>query len=265
MSIEAREGFHKKSELPFDFGKKLIAEREISGFSQAQAARHSELSQGYCSQLENNEISDPSYDTVISVSRALGLPLNFFNGSNDTRAFLKPQAARVAQLIAFSQDEKKKIQIKKAIKVLIPDVKAPHLSYVGLSEIPTRLSQALKDRRKNLDMSQGELAKKAKSSQGYLSQIENEKVHRSISLPTPSFSFLRRIAKALKVDNILYLVSLERKQYPQEVKHLDRFLRSDEYTPGQKKTMLSRLINVVSMIQPLVNELDATPERVRIS
>ena len=52
-------------------GKKIRALRDELGMSQAQLAAQAELSQGYLSQLENDEVQNPSAAVIFRLARAL--------------------------------------------------------------------------------------------------------------------------------------------------------------------------------------------------
>jgi transcriptional regulator with XRE-family HTH domain len=52
-------------------GKKIRALRDELGMSQAQLASQAELSQGYLSQLENDEVQNPSAAVIFRLARSL--------------------------------------------------------------------------------------------------------------------------------------------------------------------------------------------------
>ena len=52
-------------------GKKIRALREEMGMSQAELASCAELSQGYLSQLENDEVQNPSAAVILRLSKAV--------------------------------------------------------------------------------------------------------------------------------------------------------------------------------------------------
>jgi transcriptional regulator with XRE-family HTH domain len=52
-------------------GKKIRALRDELGMSQAQLATQAQLSQGYLSQLENDEVQNPSAAVIFRLARAL--------------------------------------------------------------------------------------------------------------------------------------------------------------------------------------------------
>jgi transcriptional regulator with XRE-family HTH domain len=52
-------------------GKKIRALRDELGMSQAQLAAQAELSQGYLSQLENDEVQNPSAAVIFRLARGL--------------------------------------------------------------------------------------------------------------------------------------------------------------------------------------------------
>ena len=54
-------------------GKKIRALREELGLSQAQLSAHGALSQGYLSQLENDEVSNPSAAIIFRLAQALNV------------------------------------------------------------------------------------------------------------------------------------------------------------------------------------------------
>ena len=52
-------------------GKKIRALRDEMGMSQAQLASHGGLSQGYLSQLENDEVQNPSAAVIFRLAQSL--------------------------------------------------------------------------------------------------------------------------------------------------------------------------------------------------
>ncbi|MGH2671060.1 MAG: helix-turn-helix domain-containing protein, partial [bacterium] len=52
-------------------GKKIRSLRDELSISQAQLASQAELSQGYLSQLENNEVQNPSAAVIFRLARSL--------------------------------------------------------------------------------------------------------------------------------------------------------------------------------------------------
>jgi transcriptional regulator with XRE-family HTH domain len=54
-------------------GKKIRSLREELGLSQAQLSAHGSLSQGYLSQLENDEVSNPSAAIIFRLAQALNV------------------------------------------------------------------------------------------------------------------------------------------------------------------------------------------------
>jgi len=57
--------------MPVSLGKKIRGLRDELGISQAQLASQAELSQGYLSQLENDEVQNPSAAVIFRLARAL--------------------------------------------------------------------------------------------------------------------------------------------------------------------------------------------------
>lgn len=54
-------------------GKKIRSLREELGLSQAQLSAHGSLSQGYLSQLENDEVNNPSAAIIFRLAQALNV------------------------------------------------------------------------------------------------------------------------------------------------------------------------------------------------
>ena len=75
-------------------GKKIRELREQLGMSQAQLSTHGGLSQGYLSQLENDEVQNPSAAVMFRLAQALHV---------DPRLLM--QAAGYDQLAAGSEEE----------------------------------------------------------------------------------------------------------------------------------------------------------------
>src|SRR3989442_14989066 len=57
--------------MPVSLGKKIRGLRDELGISQAQLASQAELSQGYLSQLEHDEVQNPSAAVIFRLARAL--------------------------------------------------------------------------------------------------------------------------------------------------------------------------------------------------
>ena len=54
-------------------GKKIRELRDELGMSQAQLSAHAELSQGYLSQLENDEVQNPSAAVIFRLAQSLNV------------------------------------------------------------------------------------------------------------------------------------------------------------------------------------------------
>jgi transcriptional regulator with XRE-family HTH domain len=76
------------------FGKKIRSLREEMGLSQAQLSAHGGLSQGYLSQLENDEVNNPSAAIIFRLAQALNV---------DPRVLM--QAAGYDDLVSGSSEE----------------------------------------------------------------------------------------------------------------------------------------------------------------
>src|SRR5207244_13450493 len=57
--------------MPVSLGKKIRGLRDELGISQAQLASQGRLSQGYLSQLENDEVQNPSAAVIFRLAQAL--------------------------------------------------------------------------------------------------------------------------------------------------------------------------------------------------
>ncbi len=60
-------------------GKKIRQLREELGMSQAQLSSQGGLSQGYLSQLENDEVQNPSAAVIFRLAQALNVDPRVFN------------------------------------------------------------------------------------------------------------------------------------------------------------------------------------------
>jgi transcriptional regulator with XRE-family HTH domain len=81
-------------------GKKIRSLREELGLSQAQLSAHGGLSQGYLSQLENDEVNNPSAAIIFRLAQALNV---------DPRVLM--QAAGYDDLVNGSSEEEYEVSV----------------------------------------------------------------------------------------------------------------------------------------------------------
>lgn len=259
MLIEARavsRGHEQPIAVPL-LGNRIKNLRKSQGKSQAQGASEAGYSQGYLSQLENDEVYNLGYQVAVAIAQAFGVGINFFEGKPDTQVFLMPQARRLHQILSSPQlDNERRKTIKHAVGKLIPETDVSRVGYVELVSRKKTVGDIVYDARTGA-MSQKELARRCNLSQGHLSQIEHGDVD------NPSLHTLRKISQGLNIDLYRFL-GIQRTVYPREIEKLDGFLRSDHFTAGQKVVILNRLIQIVAIIQPLVNRIDPVPQELQI-
>jgi len=262
MSIEAREVSTDHDQFTLvSLGDQIRNLRELQGMNQEQLANEMGISQEYLSQIETGDCQYSfGYKHAISIAQALGVGINFFEGKPDTQIFLKPQARRLHQILSSPQlDNERRKAIKRAVRNLIPETDISKIGHVELVSQEKTIGDIVCDARTRTGaMTQGELAWRSNLSQGYLSQLE------SGDIDNPSLHTLGKISQGLNID-VYRLLGIQQTVYPREIEKLDRFLRSDHFTAGQKAVILNRLIQIVSIIKPLINRIDPVSQLSRLS
>lgn len=62
------------------FTRRLLAAREMAGISQAELSRRCGLSKSHLSQMERGANENPSLDSLVRLSRGLGVPIDYLAG-----------------------------------------------------------------------------------------------------------------------------------------------------------------------------------------
>ncbi len=238
-----------KERFEHSFGQTIKTQREEFGISQAQLASQAGLSQGYLSQIENEEIQNPSAAVLLRIASSLSV---------DPKVIL--EAVRVDSSLG-SPDEMLSFRTDPELVVLIgeqtPEVQktlAYFLASLMGNSLPTsmetspstkpnadqpvkrqrkqKLGDKIRSLREEVNLSQGGLAQKTGISQGYLSQLENGDVK------NPSARILLRVAKALKVDSDELF---EAAGYPTARQQEKRYQTEEARIPPELVELLSEL------------------------
>ncbi|OGY26835.1 MAG: hypothetical protein A2Z11_01470 [Candidatus Woykebacteria bacterium RBG_16_43_9] len=199
---------------PSGLGATVRRLREEIG-SQAWLAAAAEISQGYLSQIENDEVQNPSAAVIHRLAAALGVDSRLLMKAGgyeevgeelvDESEFLillellrflakfspEYQTVLYAFLRGFTKTVEETLGEKEGCPLESRRIK---LVETQRSRKPENLGNAIRQFREIIGLTQGQLADSATVSQGYLSQLENGEVK------NPSAAVLLRLAGALGVS-----------------------------------------------------------------
>lgn len=186
--------------------------RDKNDMSQVALAAASEVSQGYLSQLEHDEVPNPSVVVLLKIAAGLSIDPKVIMEAAGYENFLEPQGEKIhfridPDLAAFIGKLTSRIQLE--LLYLLASLSGKPLTATIETElnihadtknpaVETRRKHKLGDMirtlREDIPLSQEGLSTDAVLSQSYLSQLE------SGAKKNPSAITILRIAKALKVD-----------------------------------------------------------------
>lgn len=201
----------KRKKKP-SLGRTLRGLRKENGMSQAALAAVSKVSPGYLSQIENDEIQNPSAAVLLRIAAGLSVDPKVIMKAAGYATFLEQQGEeirfRIDQgLVAFIGKQTLKVQVALLYflasfmdKPLPTSMEtSPSTNSSANQPVKRQRKQKLGDKirslREETNLSQGGLSKNAGVSQGYLSQLESGDVK------NPSAIMIFKIAKALRVDS----------------------------------------------------------------
>lgn len=231
-------------------GQMVRGLREEIGISQAALAAAAEMSQGYLSQIENDEMQNPSAAVLLRIAAGLSVDPTVIMKAAGYENFLEPQGEKIhfridPDLAAFIGKLTSRVQV--ALFYLLASVMGKPLpttietkpnTDMGTRNPPMKrrrkkkLGDVIRILREDIPLTQGMLAKNAPLSQGYLSQLENGDVK------NPSAIMLFRIAKALKVEpNVLF----EAAGYLTAKRQQELYQANEERIQPRLATLLSEL------------------------
>jgi len=233
-------------ETPKGKGALIRSARDELGISQAVLSSMAEISQGYYGQLEKGEVPNPSYLNIIKIAGALGLHLEFWEEApnHNSQFFLRPEAKTIFSMLSNGRiPETSVVNLLAAINNILPDEPEPlhYISYNKGSAKP--INMAILQKRVDARFSQEALARRARLTQGYLSQLENGNVR------NPSIVTIRKLERALgtSFSHELGLVAVT---YPPKVTKLDQFFRSSQIDPGEKAALRGEIRNLLVILDP---------------
>jgi transcriptional regulator with XRE-family HTH domain len=197
-------------------GKEIRSLRDEIGMSQAQLAAGGGLSQGYLSQLENDDVQNPSAAVLSRLCRAMNVDLRVLmeaagyevakqgNGTNEhfqvpidlgllgfiASLTLSAQMGLFECLSSFKPGGKR---VSTASLLQQPGYKTEQVKLTPRTNRGNNLGGTIRYLREKLGVTQGQLADPGSLSQGYISQLENGEVK------SPSAAVLFRLAGALRV------------------------------------------------------------------
>lgn len=249
-----------EGEMPTEIlrgGNLIRSLRESTGWSQKRLAVETGLSQGYLCSIESDKIENPRYKTILSLARALGVGINFYDqGLADTDVFLKPQAKQVAGL-------NPQVPTRRLIEDFVPrfiaEVEIPSVRYIDYLPTYERVGDRILQLRINHPdrPSQGKIASSAGISQGYLSQLERENAKNPVE--NPPLIVLRKLARSLDA-NIYDLLDIKVIEYSSTIVLIDRFFRSSQ-VPPEAKAKIQQVINATMEVSkdPYFSQAISTP------
>lgn len=201
-----------KRKVEHSLGRTIRGLREDLGMSQAQLAADAELSQGYLSQIENDEVLNLGTAVLFRLAAALVVDPKVIMEATGYLSSLEHRSETICfsndpGLVAFIGKQTPKVQealayflasfMGKPLDASTETGPITNSSAANLSVKKQRgqkLGKKIKYLRDKIPRTQGELAMDAGISQGYLSDLEKG------DAKNPSIRVLLRIAKALKVD-----------------------------------------------------------------
>ncbi|OGD90390.1 hypothetical protein A3D07_00890 [Candidatus Curtissbacteria bacterium RIFCSPHIGHO2_02_FULL_42_15] len=228
---------------PKTYGQTVREGRKLVGLSQEKLADQAELSQGYLSQIEHDEVKDPSFAVRTRIAVVLGFKIDDTEATeNGDVIFLEPHAAYLQKIMLELAPEQKDL-LMAYIKLTFPQASLEQASYLSMPQPLSgpELGAKIQDERVKREWSQGQLANRASLSQGYLSQLENGDVK------SPSLSVVDRISTALEMD-IKDLAGVTTMKVPGEIASVDQFLRDENVTQDVKDAKLKSLMNFLEII-----------------
>lgn len=187
-------------------GKEVSSLRKGLGMSQSQLASTARLSQGYLSQIENEEIQNPSASVLFHLAQALHVnPNGFFVAAGypveeTVGAYEFLADPDLLRLVGSLPDSSQRAVLQLCTlwsgDKVNPDHSVAHLpsSSTRRKKTSGNLGSKIRRLRDRLSLTQGQLASKANVSPGYLSLLESNRVR------NPSAAMLLKIAAALGTD-----------------------------------------------------------------
>lgn len=230
-------------------GQVVRQRRNFCGLSQENLAAQTGLSQGYLSQIENDEVENLNFATHIRIAKVLGLSFHLREEPTDKDVFIMPQATDLQEILSRFPSDQQEV-LTTYIKLAFPQDNLKKLNYIDSPLILSgpELGYIIQRVRNNRGWSQGSLARKTSHSQGHISDLETGKVE------TPSLALLNQIAEALKVD-VGKLLEITDVEVPNEIASVDQFLRDENVPQDVKEAKLKSLMGFLEVINdPLFQE-----------
>ena len=225
------------------YGQIIRERRKSVDISQKRLAISARLSQAYLSQIENDEVKNPSFAIRTRIAEVLGFNIDVGKAAEIGGAiFLGPHAAHLQKIMLELAPEQKDL-LATYIKLTFPQASLEQASYFRTPQPLSgqELGKKIREERKGHGWAQGRLANEASISQGYLSQLENGNVK------SPSLSTLDRITIVLEMD-IKDLAGITTIEVPEEIASVDQFFRDENVTQDVKDAKLKSLTNFLEII-----------------
>lgn len=221
-------------------GGQLLRQLRLSlGLLEKDLALRANLTQGSISLLEGGGDKNPSWQTILVLSKALGTSPRFWEeGSKpNQKVFPMPEALQVQKLLqSLTSAEIRTFWGFLARFGFLPPshlvTTEPKITYLEHFPSGTSLGQRLQGIRRQLSLKQDHLSTAV--TQGYLSSIENS------SSKNPSIRILQSIAWGLKIT-LEDLLGLQEVELAPNAVRIDHFLRSPKITPKVKKEYREKL------------------------
>lgn len=257
ITSRPREAFVKPEMLRS--GALVLHLREKLGVTQYFLASETGLNQGVISEIEQADSDNRQigYVTILKLARAVGAGINFWEkGLVDSKVFMVPQA-RIVKDFMDSDTTSNLKQILSQYLETLPQLEHPDLTYLDYAPTNKELKDKLKERRKELGLTQYQVANSVQTSQGYISQLEGAT---EVPVKNPPINKITQLAEALKLD-IYELADLQDISPPPWVVDIDTFFRAETIPPKTKKLVWQVISSLIEQARdPFLNpDIPETP------
>lgn len=205
--------------------------REQRGISQNLLADEASISQGYLSQVENEEVQNIGCIRTINLAKALGIGIHFWErGLSDTKVFINIQAKAIENIMNSEAPESIKSALRQYLETL-PDPPPSGITYIDHFQAQQKLSDKLRIKRNEQGISQHEIQRSTGLSQGYISHLEGATKK---EVKDPAFATIAKLAEVLNFD-VYDFLGLQEIIPPDWLTKVDTFFRSETIPPKTKK------------------------------
>ena len=228
-------------EIP-SVGQILREFRAKSGLSQDEVARLVKISQGYLSQIENDEVKGLSLSTALGLAKVFGEGVLFLEGERSQKVFLLPLSRTIHQFLLTETDPEKIDDLEKGLDFICrryPQIRKNNLTYIDQSD-QKPLGERVEEFRAG--RFQWVLAKDAGISQVTISNIETGLTK------NPSIKNLAKIAQGAQIT-IEELLGLEEIQVQPKIRKFDQILRDGNIPQAKRKLAKRQIENTLELLE----------------